>query len=120
MDELYYGSTYTFDRFSMNNPPLWTTQQLEDLVHVLARNSAKIVVTFHCQERMAQRGVSLIEVIRCLQRGRITRGPAYNPDKNSYEFRMSEPAPRDIVCVVAAVNPEPEPDQLFAITVWEV
>lgn len=34
--------------------PLWTTQQLEDLVHVLAKNSAKVVITMHCQERMVQ------------------------------------------------------------------
>lgn len=28
--------------------------------------------------------------------------------------------PRDVICVVAAVNPIPEPDKLFAVTVWEV
>ncbi|AHF70148.1 hypothetical protein PCH70_49950 [Pseudomonas cichorii JBC1] len=36
------------------------------------------------------------------------------------EFRMSEPPPRDVVCVVVAIKPEPEPSQLFTITVWEI
>ena len=100
--------------------PLWTTQQLEELVHALAKDSAKVVITMHCQERMVQRGISAIEVIRCLRRGSILRPPIYNKVKRSYEFRMSEPAPRDVICVIAAINPIPEPDKLFAVTVWEV
>lgn len=99
---------------------LWTKQQLEDLVHVLARDSSKVVITLHCQERMAERGVSAIEVLRCLQRGSILKSPIYNIKKKNFEFRMSEPAPRDVVCVVAAIDPSPEPDKLFAVTVWEV
>lgn len=49
-----------------------------------------------------------------------TPPPIYNKVKRSYEFRMSEVAPRDVICVVAAINPIPEPDKLFAVTVWEV
>lgn len=100
--------------------PLWTMQQLEDLVHVLARNSSKVVITLHCQERMVQRGVSAIEVLRCLQRGRVLDEPIYNQKNKHFVFKMSEPAPRDVVCVVAAVEPNPEPGKLFAVTVWEV
>lgn len=100
--------------------PLWTKQQLEDLVHVLARDSSKVVFRTHCLERMAQRGISTIEVLRCLRRGEIVRGPTYSQKHKSFEFRMSEPAPRDVVCIVVAVNPDPDPGKLFAITVWEV
>lgn len=104
----------------MKAEPLWTKQQLEDLVHALAQDSAKVIFTDHCLERMAERGVSTIEVMRCLTRGSIVRGPAYSHDHKNIEFRMSEPHPRDIVCVVVAVNPEPEPNQLLTITVWEI
>lgn len=100
--------------------PLWTTQQLENLVHALANDSARVVITMHCQDRMVQRGISAIEVLRCLRRGVILRKPVYNKVKQNYEFRMSEPAPRDVICVVAAINPIPEPNRLFAVTVWEV
>jgi hypothetical protein len=33
---------------------------------------------------------------------------------------MCEQPPRDIVCVVAAVKPVPDPGEMIAITVWEV
>ncbi|MDG9883586.1 DUF4258 domain-containing protein [Pseudomonas putida CSV86] len=104
----------------MSRQPLWTKQQLEEFVHALARDSARVVFTGHCLQRMEQRGVSTVEVLSCLRRGSIVRGPFYNAGHQSFEFRMSEPAPRDIVCVVAAVKPVAIPGELFAITVWEI
>lgn len=105
----------------MKNPePLWTKQQLEDLVHVLALDSSKVVFMNHCLERLDQRGVTAKEALRCLRRGSITRGPTYSEKHKSFEFRMSEPPPRDIVCMVVSVKPVPEPGKLYAITVWEV
>lgn len=102
-----------------NKPPLWSRQQLEDLVHVLARDSSKVVFREHCLERMNERGVTAVEALRCLRRGLIIKGPTYVKKHRNYEFRMCEPPPRDIVCMVVAVNPSPEPGELFAITVWE-
>ncbi|GAB7532789.1 hypothetical protein PS3A_52050 [Pseudomonas sp. 3A(2025)] len=69
---------------------------------------------------MVQREISTIEVLRCLQRGAIISEPTYNQQNRHFVFKMSEPAPRDVVCVVAAVEPNPEPGKLFAVTVWEV
>ncbi|MBX8532486.1 DUF4258 domain-containing protein [Pseudomonas cichorii] len=104
----------------MKTEPLWAKQQLEDLVHALAQESSRVVFTNHCLERMVERGISTIEVIRCLRRGVIVRGPTYSHAHMNIEFRMSEPPPRDVVCVVVAIKPEPEPSQLFTITVWEI
>lgn len=100
--------------------PLWTTLELENLVHVLARDSAKVVFTLHCHQRMAERGVSAIEVLRCLQRGNVLDVPIYNRKNRHFVFQMAEAAPRNIVKVVAAVDACPGPDKLFAVTVWEV
>lgn len=102
------------------NQPLWSRQQLEDLVHVLAKDSSKIFFTNHCMQRLALRGVTMGEALRCLQRGSIVRGPSYSQAHNSFEFRMCEPPPRDVVCMVVSVQPVVKPGQLFAITVWEV
>lgn len=104
----------------MSKQPLWSRQQLEDLVHVLARDSSKVVFREHCLERLNERGVTAIEALRCLRRGSIIRGPTYSKKHRNFEFRMSELPPRDIVCMVVAVNPSPEPGEIFAITVWEV
>jgi len=103
-----------------NRQPLWSKQQLEDLVHVLARDSSKVVFREHCLDRLYERGITATEALRCLRRGAIIRGPTYSEKHGNFEFRMSELAPRDVVCMVVAVNPSPEPDELFAITVWEV
>lgn len=100
--------------------PLWSPQQLEDLIHVLARDSSRVVMTDHFLERLAERGVTVGEALRCLQRGAIIKGPTYSAQHESFEFRMCEPAPRDIVCVVAAVKPVLDPGEMIAITVWEV
>lgn len=100
--------------------PLWTKQQLEDLVHVLAQDSSRIIFRQHCIERLAERGVTMIEALRCLRRGTITKGPDFSREHQSFEFRMSERPPRDVVCMVVAVEPRLAPGELFAITVWEV
>ncbi len=100
--------------------PLWSPQELEKLVHALARDSSRVIMTEHFLERLAERGVTVGEALRCLQRGAIIKGPTYSVEHKSFEFRMCEPAPRDIVCVVAAVRPIPDPGETIAITVWEV
>jgi hypothetical protein len=103
-----------------NIVPLWTKQQLEDLVHTLAQDSLRVIFREHCLERLAERGVTATEALRCLRRGSITKGPAYSQKHNNFEFRMSELPPRDVVCMVVAVNPITEPGEVFAITVWEL
>lgn len=100
--------------------PPWTRVQLEVLVHNLAQNSARVIFTGHCLERLVERGVTTGEALRCLKRGRITSGPDYDAEHKTFKFRMSEAPPRDVVCIVAAVEPDPVPGELFAITVWDI
>lgn len=100
--------------------PKWSRQQLEDLVHILARDSERVVFTDHFLLRLGQRGVTANEALRCLQRGVIIAGPDWSPKHKTYEFKISEPWPRDIVCVVAAVKPVVSPGEVVAVTVWEV
>jgi hypothetical protein len=100
--------------------PPWTRRQLEELVHVLALDSSRVIFREHCLERLFERGVTTVEALRCLRRGSICKGPTFNATHQNFEFRMSEVPPRDVVCMVVAVKPNPEPGELFAITVWEV
>ena len=100
--------------------PKWSRIELENLVHTIARDSERVVFTTHFLERMELRGVTAGEALRCLQRGSIVEGPTYNPAHKSYEFRIIEPWPRNVVCVVAAVKPVADPGEVVAVTVWEV
>lgn len=104
----------------MSSQPSWTKQQLEAFAHALAKDSARVIFTEHCLQRMEQREISTAEVMNCLRRGRIARDPVYKEAHQSFEFRMSGSAPRDVICVVAAVKPVAAPGELFAITVWEI
>ncbi|MGF6691220.1 hypothetical protein M2318_001269 [Metapseudomonas resinovorans] len=93
---------------------------LEEIIHEIAQNTANVRFTDHCRERLDQRGITLIEAIRCLRRGCITRYPEYNAQKAAWEFRMSEKPPRDVVCLVGAITLDPLTHKIIAITVWEV
>lgn len=100
--------------------PKWSRQQLEGIVHALARDSEKVIFTDHFLQRLDERGVTAGEALRCLQRGVIIAGPDWSAKHKNYEFRIREPWPRDIVCVVASVKPVSNPDEVVAVTVWEV
>lgn len=105
----------------MNNQhPGWSKDVLEQIVHRLAMDSANVVFTEHCLERLSEREITNTEALRCLQRGSIVREPIYNATFNTYEIRLSEKPPRDIVCMVVGVPVRENPNQVIAITVWEV
>lgn len=100
--------------------PAPTNQDLEQRVHQLAQDSGNVVITDHCDLRMEERGITWTEAIRCLRRGSIVGQPQYNPKFNTWEFKMREAPPRDIVCLVAAVCLDPASREVIAITVYEV
>lgn len=98
----------------------WTKTQLELMVNKLSMTSANVALTDHFMERLLQRGITLDEAFRCMQRGSIVRGPDYNPEYKTFEFRMAEKAPNDIVCVVLAISPVLTPTGTMALTAWEI
>lgn len=95
-------------------------EELEAVVHARAIESSNIDFTLHCLERLQQRGVTTIEAVRCLRRGRIIGGVEHNSTHNTWKFRIQEQAPRDIVCLVAAVSLDSASREVIAITVWEI
>lgn len=100
--------------------PQMSRRELEDHVHDVAIESKNVVITDHCDLRMEERGITWTEALRCLRRGLILEDPTYNAEHNTWEFRMAEPPPRDIVCLVAAVCLDPIAREVIAITVYEV
>ncbi|WP_339490205.1 DUF4258 domain-containing protein [Pseudomonas sp. EL_65y_Pfl2_R95] len=104
----------------MSKKPPWTRQQLEKRVHLLAQDSNAVVFSEHSIERLYQRGITLTEALRCLRRGSIIKGPSFSAEHWTFVFRMAEPPPRGIACMVVAVSPSLELTELFVVTVWEV
>lgn len=105
----------------MSNKPLpLSKEELEAIVHARAIDTSNIDFTFHCLSRLEQRGVTTIEAIRCLRRGRITGQMEYDNQHNTWKFRIQEAPPRDIVCLVAAISLDTASRDVTAITVWEI
>ena len=96
-------------------------EMLENVVHERARDSANVVITEHCLQCMEEREITYVEAIRCVRRGRIVASSlVYDEQHGSWKFKIQEDPPRDIVCLVAAVQLDPASRQVIAITVWEI
>jgi len=95
-------------------------EELETIVHARAMDSHNIDFTVHCLERLEEREITLIEALRCLRRGQIVGDIKHNQQLNTWKFRIQEPHPNDIVCLVAAVSLDPSSREVIAITVWEI
>ncbi|KRP65722.1 hypothetical protein TU80_29310 [Pseudomonas veronii] len=98
----------------------WTKAQLGKMVNQLSMTSANVALTDHFMDRLLQRGITLDEAFRCMQRGVIVRGPTFNPTYGTFEFRMEEKKPNDIVCVALAIAPLANPSGTIALTAWEI
>jgi hypothetical protein len=55
-------------------------KEIENKVRFLAKEGL-IGWTKHAKERMIERGISTLQVISCLMKGKITEGPVYTHEK---------------------------------------
>jgi len=106
----------------MSKPILpMTVEALGAHVNSIATNCADdVIITKHCELRMEERGITRRETWTCLRRGSVCSSPEYNPDFGTWEFKFQEPPPRDVVCVVVAVQLDPTNNTIYALTVYEV
>lgn len=106
----------------MTQPPLPISKEaLGALVNDLATRSADdVIITKHCELRMDERGITRRETWTCLRRGCVCSEPTFNADYGTWEFKFQEPPPRDIICVVVAVQLDPVSNTIYALTVYEV
>jgi len=86
-----------------------TNAQLQAHIRRLAQDSARVVFTFHAQERMLQRTVSDWEVYECLRCGFIQRPPVRDNKTGSLRCRMEHFGASRNLAVVAALDDD-DPD----------
>jgi len=94
--------------------------ELEGIIHKRAFDSSNVTFTDHCMQRLSEREITPIEAIRCLRRGAIVGKVEYDEPRDTWKFRIQEPPPKDIVCLVAAVSLDQASREVIAITVWEI
>lgn len=95
-------------------------EELEKTVHERAFDSSNIDWKVHCLQRLEERDVTTQEALRCLRRGLVVSDIEYSEEYGSWKFRLQEPYPNDIICLVAAVSVDLASRVVTAITVWEV
>ena len=88
------------------------------IVRDLAKESARVRLTRHARERMAQRDITLTQLLTCLRSGRIAEGPARNV-RGDWEFRMEGIAAGDRINVVAALTTDRNGNRIIVITVYQ-
>ena len=71
------------------------------MVRELAADSDRIVTLEHCRRRMAQRHVTLMQVVLCLQKGTIAEGPRMNAHGNWQVNLYRHAAGEELTCTVA-------------------
>ncbi|GMR17672.1 MAG: hypothetical protein BMS9Abin33_0065 [Gammaproteobacteria bacterium] len=82
----------------------------------ITENSSRVFFTRHAEKRMKQRKITRPQIIRCLQSGAITEGPARGISGN-WEMRMEVLSVGDPVTVVAALDNDEQGNFVIVITV---
>ena len=89
--------------------------QLQAHIRRLAKDSQRVVITLHAQDRMSLRSVTDWEVYECLRNGVIQRPPRVDRKTGSLKCRMEYFGTGRNLAVVAALDDE-EPD-VIVVTV---
>lgn len=79
--------------------PATASQMLAEI----ADDSSRVMITYHAEERMEERGITRTQVGRCLKHGKFTEGP-YKSTKGNWEFTMEVASAGDVVSVVGALD----------------
>lgn len=87
------------------------------IVRAIAADSSKVKLTRHARERMAQRDITLPQLLRCLRTGRIAEGPARNA-RGDWAFRVEGIAAGDRINVAAALSTDGNGNRIIVITVY--
>ncbi len=90
-------------------------QQLQRHIRTHATRTEQVFLTTHAKQRMAERKVSMAEVLECLRRGHLRTPPELDVKTGHLVCRMNWwGAERDLTTCVALSDDEPD---LIVITV---
>ena len=62
-------------------------QQAAQILQQVADDTRRLIITYHADERMRERGITRTDVIRVLSTGRIVEGPGQSA-KGNWEMRV--------------------------------
>lgn len=94
--------------------PLPKKKALE-IIREIATNSGRVFYSGHARARMAEREISMPDVMECLSRGQITEGPANMP-AGDWRFTISWFRAGSPLQVVGAIDIDDDGTYLVIVT----
>ncbi len=89
------------------------------IIMAVAKTSANVQFTRHAEERMIERGITRLQILRCLQKGHITEGPNADNEKGGWTFRMETLSAGDPVTVIGALYIDENGNNIVVITAYQ-
>ncbi len=91
--------------------------QALQLIREIAQDSDRVKFVSHAKARMNERGITDMQVLRCLRRGRIIEGPSRST-KGNWEMRMEALSAGDVVTAAIALDHDEDGNMIIVITVF--
>ena len=93
-----------------------TPQQVKALLKALAQDGGRVFFTRHAEQRMIERDITRVQVLRCLQRGTFEEEPAQDP-RGSWAMRIKLFTAGEYVRVAVAIDQDDDGNFAVIITV---
>lgn len=76
-----------------------------EVIREAARNNILIIWLGHAQTRMRQKKFTDLQVIRCLERGSLTKAPSWDDGFREWRCRLQDVSAGQAIEVVVAIEP---------------
>jgi len=98
----------------INPSDKWVKETIQDIA---MKSSERVYFTNHATERMQERDITNIQVIRCLRHGKVIEGPSVNM-KGNWKLTMEIISSGDLIRVVSELDRNKEGDYVVIITAY--
>ena len=88
------------------------------IITEIVKESGRVFFTDHAEQRMKQRKITRIQVLRCLQHGSFTEGP-YRDIKGNWKFNIDSFSAGENLTVTAALDRDNSGNYIVVITTYK-
>lgn len=89
------------------------------IIRDAAADSSRVFLTHHANARMRERRITLTQVLRCLQKGRLSEGPAPDTMKGGWKCTVAHYTSGEKIGVAVGIE-SAQADGIVVITVFHV
>ncbi|SEN71670.1 DUF4258 domain-containing protein [Nitrosomonas marina] len=95
-----------------------TPQKAKQIISKLAEDSGRVFILSHAEERMVERDITRMQVIRCLKHGVIVEGPYRDIKFGLWRQTLEVRTAGNVISVVASLDRDDKGDYIVVVTVF--